>query len=221
MLSIRGNVLLTRGLTVGDLAGVLAGIFAILFWAVWSSAKSYREHGRLSGIEEAVREIQKGIQSQVELENASLPADLQVAIDKLRYRLKHYRKRPSSETDPIHAQLWELGAAFGEASWLKGHAAGIRRKAPAEGRLRVDLSLTELLQLGVLANLGFRYMMPNGRLFELCRFKDEIDALDAARAISRIECAIPKQHRPDLMVQVENRECLISDCWQPNHRALA
>jgi hypothetical protein len=198
---------------VGDLAGVLAGIFAILFWAVWSSAKSYCVVGRLSGIEEAVREIQKGIRAHVELENACLPPDLQMAIDKLQFLLKNYPKRPSSETDRLHAQLWVLGAAFGEASWLKGHAAGMRRKAPAEGRLRVDLSLTELLQLGVLANLGFRYMMPNGRLIELCRFKDEIDALDAAKAISRIECAIPKQHRPDPLVQAENRESLIRDWW--------
>jgi hypothetical protein len=74
---------------VGDLVGVLAGILAILFfWAVWSSTKSYRDLGRLSGIEEAVREIQKGIQSHVELENANLPGDLQIAIDKLQFLLK-------------------------------------------------------------------------------------------------------------------------------------
>ena len=207
---------------MGDLVGVLAGILAILFfWAVWSSTKSYRDLGRLSGIEEAVREIQKGIQSHVELENANLPGDLQIAIDKLQFLLKHYPKGPSSGTDPLYAQLWVLGATFGEASWLKGHAAGMRRKAPAEGKLRVDLSLTELLQLGVLANLGFRYMMPNGMLFESCRFfKDETDALDAAKAVSRIECAIPKQHRPDLLVQAENRERLIKNWWSTSHRAL-
>lgn len=206
---------------MGNFVGVLAGIFAVLIWAVWSSAKSYRKAGRLSGIEEAVREIQKGIQSHVELENANLPGDLQAAIDKLHFLLRHSPQRPSSSTDPLHAQLWVLGAALGEASWLKGHTAGMRRKAPAEGRLRVDLSLTEVLQLGVLANLGFRYMMPNGRLFELHRFKDEADALDATRAISRIEGTIPRQHRPDLLAQAENRECLIKDWWHTGYRAIA
>jgi hypothetical protein len=193
----------------------------ILIWAALSSAKSYRDVGRLSGIEEAVREIQRGIESHIQLENAQLPRDVQGALDGLQSCLKHYPKRPSSGTDPLHAQLWILGAALGEASWLKGHAAGMRRKAPGEGKLRLDLSLTELLQLGVLANLGFRYMMPNGRLFELHRFKDEGDALDATRAISRIECTIPKQHRPDLLVQAENRECLIRDWWHTGYRAIA
>ena len=64
-------------------------------------------------------------------------------------------------TDPYHARLWTVGDAIGEACWLKGHAAGIRRKAPAEGKIRVDLSLTELLQLSWLAQLGFQHMMPN------------------------------------------------------------
>ncbi len=206
---------------MGDLVGVLVGAFAVLIWAVWSSAKSYREVGRLSGIEEAVREIQKGIQSHIELENAKLPRDVQVALDQLQLLLKQHPKRPSSSADPLHAQLWVLAAALGEASWLKGHAAGMRRKAPAEGKLRLDLSLIELLQLGGLANLGFQHMMPNARLFEFRRFKDEADALDATRAVSKIECAIPKQHRPDLLVQAESRERLIKDWWHTGYRAIA
>jgi DNA invertase Pin-like site-specific DNA recombinase len=36
----------------------------------------------------------------------------------------------------------------------------------------------------------------------------------------RIECAIPKQHRPDLLVQAENRERLIKNWWSTSHRAL-
>jgi hypothetical protein len=40
-----------------------------------------------------------------------------------------------------------VGDAIGDACWRKGHAAGIRRKAPAEGKIRADFSLNELLQL--------------------------------------------------------------------------
>jgi len=200
---------------------VLIGLFAILIWAVWGCAKSYHEVGRIRGIEQAVREIQKGIRSHVELEGAKLPGDVQAALDKLQVLLKDYPRRHAYSTDPLHAQLWVLDAALGEASWLKGHAAGVRRKTPAAGKLRLDLSLVELLQLGGLANLGFQNMMPNARLFEIRRFRDEGDALEATRAISKIEGAIPEQHRPDLLRQAESRERLISAWWDTDCRAIA
>lgn len=74
-----------------------------------------------------------------------------------------------------------------------GHGAGVRRKAPAEGKIRIDLSAAELLQLGGLANLVFQRMMPNMRLIEVRRFTGKDGALDASLSISRIEAAIPKK----------------------------
>ena len=126
------------------------------------------------------------------------------------------RGSKAKATDPSHAQLWILGNAIGEACWLKGHGAGVRRKAPTEGRIRVDLSVTELLQLGWLAHLGFQHMMPNYRGFESYRFSGEDDAQDAARAISRIEAAIPAKARPvaDLSANYKGRLRLITDWWQ-------
>ena len=206
---------------MGAFVGVIVGLFAVLIWAGWTSARSYIEVGRLRGIEQAVREIQKGIATHVELEGAKLPSDVQAALDGLQRLLKGHPKKLGSGTDPFHAQLWVLGAALGEACWLKGHAAGIRRKAPGQGKFRVDLSLIELLQLGGLANLGFKHMMPNARLFELRRFRDEVDASDATRVISKIECAIPQQHRPDLLLQAESREHLIRDWWHTGCRTVA
>src|ERR1700733_14604093 len=98
----------------------------------------------------------------------------------------------------------------------KGHAAGIRRKAPAEGKIRADFSLNELLQLSWLAHLGVQYMMPNYRGFEIHRFGGEEDALKGAIAIGKIEGAIPAKMRPftDLGVQLKNRQKLINDWWQ-------
>jgi hypothetical protein len=102
---------------------------------------------------------------------------------------------------------------LGEACWLKGHSAGIRRKTPAEGKIRVDLSAIELLQLGGLANLGFQHMMPNARLWDLQRFAGKDDASEAAQAVTRLEAAIPKEHRPDLLRRAEGRLKLIDDWW--------
>jgi len=119
-------------------------------------------------------------------------------------------------TDPYHAQLWIVGDAIGDACWRKGHAAGIRRKAPAEGKIRADFSLNELLQLSWLAHLRVQYMMPNYRGFEIHRFGGEEDALEGAIAIGKIEGAIPAKMRPftDLGVQLKNRQKLINDWWQ-------
>jgi hypothetical protein len=126
------------------------------------------------------------------------------------------KRRGSGATDPYHAALWVLGDAIGEACWLQGHTAGMRRKAPAEGKIRIDLSPTELLQLSWLAQLGFRHMMPNYRGFEIHRFSGEADAREGALAISRIESAVPAKDRPfaDLVVQLRDRQKMISDWWQ-------
>ncbi|CCD97697.1 conserved hypothetical protein [Bradyrhizobium sp. STM 3809] len=96
-----------------------------------------------------------------------------------------------------------------------GHGAGVRRKAPNEGQIRIDLSPTELLQLGGLANLGFQHMMPNARVIPAHRFLDVDDARDASRSLSKVEAAIPNKYRPDLLAQAENRENLITGWWRP------
>jgi hypothetical protein len=80
-----------------------------------------------------------------------------------------------------------------EDCWLKRHSAGVRRKAPAEGKIQIDLSAAELLQLGALANLGFQYMMPNMRLIDARRFTGSNDALEASRSISKVENGGPKE----------------------------
>ena len=49
---------------------------------------------------------------------------------------------------------------------------------PAEDKIRVDLSNSELLHLTSLAHLGFKKMMPNDRDIEMHRFGDELHALE-------------------------------------------
>jgi hypothetical protein len=196
---------------------MLGGLIVALMAAAWSSARSYFESGRRQGIDEAIREMARGVSSHCQLEGGELPPAVEKAVAAVRAMPARRRSRSKAKaTDPSHPPLWILGDAIGEACWLRGHGAGVRRKAPAEGRIRVDLSVSELLQLGWLAHLGFQYMMPNYRGFESYRFSGEADAQEAARAISKIEAAIPAKARPvaDPSANYKGRLSLIGDWWQ-------
>jgi hypothetical protein len=200
-----------------DILVMLGGLIVALMAAAWSSARSYFESGRRQGIEEAMREMARGVSSHCQLEGGALPPDVAKAMAAVRAMPARRRTTGKAKaTDPVHAQLWILGNAIGEACWLRGHGQGVRRKAPAAGRIRLDLSVTELLQLGWLAHLGFQHMMPNYRGFESYRFSGEDDAQDAARAISRIEAAIPAKARPvaDPSANYRGRLALIGEWWQ-------
>jgi hypothetical protein len=200
----------------------IAVLFLGLAWSTYSMSRSFFEKGRIRGFRECVREMRKGALVQLNCEEQKLPDDLRKAISTLEILLDRGPLKTKSNTDPIHAQLWTLGRTLAEACWLKGHAAGVRRKAPEEGKIRIDLSAIELLQLGGLANLGFQHMMPNARLFEFRRFTGKDDAIEATRALTRLEAAIPKEHRPDLLRHAEGRMQMIDTWWTPMpERAIA
>ena len=167
-------------------------------------------------MEEATRELSKGFNSHFELEGQAVPERVSIALKRLKEASSKAWKPGAGLTEPYHAQLWVLGDAICEACWIKGHAAGVRRKAPAAGKLRVDFSLNELLQLSWLAHLGFQHMMPNHRGFEIHRFSGPDDAREGASAVGKIESAIPAKERPftDLSAQVKSRQKLICDWWQ-------
>jgi hypothetical protein len=197
-----------------DILFMLGGLLVAFVISALSCARSYFEKGRLQGMEEATREMARGICSHYELENQVTPERVAKALKAFKAAPGKHRKKGS--TDPYHAQLWIVGDAIGEACWLKGHAAGIRRKAPADGKIRVDLSLNELLRLSWLAQLGFQHMMPNYRGFEIHRFSDEEDAWEGAKAVAKIEAVIPATERPfaDLSLQFKTRQKLICNWWQ-------
>ena len=199
-----------------DILFIFGGLLVAFVVAGWSCAKSYFEKGRLQGMEEATREIVRGLSPHYELAGQTVPERVAKAIKGVKAVSEKRWKPRKGSTNPYHAQLWIFGDAIGEACWLKGHAAGIRRKAPAEGKIRVDLSLNELLQLSWLAHLGFQNMMPNYRGFEIHRFSGEEDAQEGAIAVGKIEGAIPAKSRPfaDLSVQLMNRQKLVRDWWQ-------
>jgi hypothetical protein len=196
----------------------MIGLFAVFALASLSCARSYYERGKLTGMREAVRELQVGMSRQLGNE---ISPEIHQALKSFHQCLDRHPTRKASDLKPIHSQLWVLGSALAEECWLKGHGVGVRRKAPEEGRIRVDLSVSELLQLGGLANVGFQHMMPNVRLIDVRRFTGSDDALDASRSISKIEATIPRKYRPDLLLQVESRERLIEAWWKPVQKATA
>lgn len=178
-------------------------------------SRSFFEKGRTRGIQDCIREMRRGTAIILECDEANLPQDIRNIASALETLLARPPVKAKSAADSINVQLSTLGKMLGEACWLKGHSAGIRRRSPAEGKVRVDLSAIDLLQLGALANLGFKHMMPNARLFDLQRFTGSDDADEAAQAVSRLEAAIPKEHRPDLLRRAADRMKLINDWWTP------
>src|ERR1700738_1977418 len=106
---------------------MLSGLQGALIVAGWSCARSYFEKGRLRGMEEATREISRGISSHYELEGQVVPERVAKAVKEVEAVSGKRRKKGNGSTDPYHAQLWIVGDAISEACWLKGHAAGIRR----------------------------------------------------------------------------------------------
>jgi len=154
-----------------EILWILGGLNVALFFATFCCAKSFIEKARRRGMEEATRELSKGFNSHFELEGQAVPERVSIALKRLKEASSITWKPRAGLTEPYHAQLWVLGDAMGEACWIKGHAAGVRRKAPAAGKVRVDFSLNELLQLSWLAHLGFQHMMPNYRGFEIHRFR--------------------------------------------------
>jgi hypothetical protein len=115
------------------------------------------------------------------------------------------------------AALWEFGNAIGESCLRKGYLEGVKTGAIPDGKIRIEVTLNELLQMSWLAHLGFQHMMPNFRGVEIHRFSGEDDAREAARSVAMLECALPKSERPfaDIKVQILTRDKMISDWWVP------
>ncbi|QDL97988.1 hypothetical protein FLL57_11990 [Rhodopseudomonas palustris] len=196
---------------------IVVGLLIALFWACWSSARSYYQHGRIRGMDEAVRQIVRGIGRHYEIAARASPEGVSKAIAEIKAMFNRRPHLKPKDVERYHLQLSILADAIGEACCSKGQAEGVEMMAPAEGHVRVDLSVIELLQLSRLAHLGFLHMMPNYRGLEIQRFSDELDAQEGTRSIYKLESAIPPKERPfvDLATHYRGREQLISDWWQP------
>jgi len=192
--------------------GVLAIIVVLLILllaSTWSSARSYFAKGRLAGMEEATLEIIRGIRSHYESAGQAPPEYVTKAVE----AVKSFARGASYEKSiyRYHARLWIFGDVVGAACWRRGYDICKLQMTPGEDKIRVELSMSELLHLTSLAHLGFKKMTPNDRGIEMHRFDGEEHALKGTRAVERLERAIPEKHRPS--DHSANRQALIRHWW--------
>ena len=199
-----------------DILSILVALIFLLLTAAWSSARSYFAKGRLAGMEEATREIIRGVNSHYELAGQSTPEPVAKAVE----AVNTFARSASYEKSiyRYQARLWIFGDAIGTACWRKGYDTCKLEMTPRDDKIHVALSMNELLHLTALAHLGFKKMMPNDRSIEILRFSGEEHALEGAHAVGRLEWAIPEQHRPS--GHSANRQALIRHWW-PLQRKIA
>jgi hypothetical protein len=188
---------------------VIIVLLVLLLASTWSSARSYFAKGRLAGMEEATLEIIRGINSHYEEAGRAAPDHVTKAADAVR----SFARAASSDRSILRyqARLWVFGDAVGAACWRRGYDACKLQMTPSDDKIRVALSAGDLLQLTSLAHLGFKKMMPNDRGIETLRFAGEDHAVEVARAIERLEHAIPARHRP--AGHASTRQAMIGQWW--------
>jgi hypothetical protein len=184
-------------------------ILLILFTAsIWSAVKFYVERQVPRQLQKVIDEILTGAQPSLGTAKYAFPATVLHASRELKAALVPQGGIP----EPL---LWELGNAIGESCRQNGYPEGLKLGARPDDKIRIDISLADLLQMSWLAHLGFQHMMPNYRGIEVHRFIGEEDAREAARTVTLLECAIPKAHRPfaDVKAQALARDKMISGWW--------
>lgn len=193
---------------------VLIVLLILLLVSAWSSARSYFAKGRLAGMEEATLEIIRGINSHYECAGQPAPDQVTKAVE----AIKSFARGASCEKSiyRYQARLWIFGDAVGAACWRKGYEACKQQMTARDDRIRVDFSITELLHLTALAHLGFKKMMPNDRGIEMQRFGGEQQAREVARALEKLEWAVPEPQRP--AEHAVNRQALIGHWWPPERK---
>jgi hypothetical protein len=221
---IKQNVPILRGddFRVGEYAMEILTVFAVLqlllLMSVGSLLRAFFIRGCHRGIQEAAAEIIRGVDSHFEA-MGKLPSGVSKALETLKTAPGNVSHR--KQLDRRYAQLWIFGDAIGSACWSKGYLLGKQTMAPRDGKILVEISLTELLQLNWLAHLGFQYMMPNYRGFETHRFSGEYDARDAAKAVERLEVSIPATHRPVDPTALSNGRLALIESWWSERKLVA
>src|ERR1700758_1241023 len=134
-----------------DILAVLVGLTLLLVIATWSSVRCYFARGRLAGMQEATREIVKGIRTHYEVAGEPPPDHVTKAIEAV-----GASARGGSDPQDIqryHARLFSFGDAVGAACWRKGYQGCRQKMLPREDRIRIDLAASDLAHLAALADL--------------------------------------------------------------------
>jgi hypothetical protein len=201
-------VKLFAGMGVVVVAAIAVIIFVLFIASIASAVKSHVERRLPRHLGKLVDEILAGAQPSLGSARSAYPASVLKASRNLKAALVPQGGAP----EPL---LWELGNAIGEACRHNGYHEGVKIGARPDDKIRIDISLADLLHMSWLAHLGFQHMMPNYRGIEIHRFSGEDDAREAARSVALLECAIPKTDRPfaDVKTQMLARDTMISGWW--------
>ncbi|MBV9559441.1 MAG: hypothetical protein JOY90_03115 [Bradyrhizobium sp.] len=200
-----------------DILAVIIVLQLVLFAAAWSAARSYFARGRLAGMQEASAEIVRGVSSQHACNGRPLPAAIGKAFEQVQSFAR--RASPGNGVDRCQERLFKFGDAIGAACWHMGYESCQQKMSPRQDRIRLDLPVDELLHLATLAHLGFKKMMPNDRAIETMRFEGEEHAIAVARAVERLEAALPEAFRPG--GHAATRHAMIHQWWRPLERRRA
>jgi hypothetical protein len=201
-------------------------IFAVVAAVAFVADRAVFTRGRLSGIREAVDELMRGAADHYQNDNQT-SEPIRNALNDIKARLSKKRTTPITG-DTVGAGLSELGRAMGEVVFGKGFEAGrdaqARLEAPINGKVRVDLSVSELMQIRWLAHFGFEHTMwntwdPEGakpRPHADVVFKNRTDAQRATEAIDLLEHRIPKERRDsgEPYALALNRQQMIRERWR-------
>src|SRR5258708_38089117 len=125
-----------------DILTVIVVLLLLLFVASWSCARSYFARGRLAGMEEATREVIRGIRSHFDVAGQNPPDHVGKAVE----AGTSFARSMSCEKS-IHryrARLWTFGDAAGGACWRKGYETCQQKMAPPAGRNRLAGSLARV-----------------------------------------------------------------------------
>src|SRR5882724_12318264 len=128
-----------------DILTVIVVLLLLLFVASWSSARSYFAKGRLAGMEEATREVIRGIRSHFDVAGQAPPDYVAKAVE----AVGSFARSASFEKS-IHryqALLWTFGDAVGAACWRKGYETCLQKMTPRTDRIHLELSMPELQDL--------------------------------------------------------------------------
>jgi hypothetical protein len=200
-------------------------IFAVVAAVAFVADRAVFTRGRLAGIREAVDEMMRGAASHYQNDNQTSEPIVN-ALKDIKARLS--KKRSTRITaEAVSTALGELGRAIGDVVFGKGFEAGrdaqARLEAPISGKVRIDLSISELMQIRWLAHFGFEHTMwntwdPEGakpRPHAGVAFKNRTDAQRATEAIDLLEQRIPKERRDsgEPYALALNRQQMIRERW--------
>ena len=100
-----------------EILAVIVVLLLLWFAATWSSARSYFAKGRLAGMEEATREIIRGVRSHFDVAGQDLPDNVAKAVEAVSSFAQC--KTPEKSILRYQARLWTFGDAVGAACWRK------------------------------------------------------------------------------------------------------